>query len=303
MLIAAVALYLGGSGSGGGTAAVATPDPAAPGATATTGVGAKLPDVDTMITRLAKRLEAKPDDPEGWRMLGWSYFGTQHYPEAVKAYAKAVEQRPGDASFQSAYGEAITKAANDRVTPEAVDAFRKALAINAKDDRARVYMARLKHQNGDSKGALNDLFAILNAAAPDSVGAVSAREAIRKVSADSGVSVADRLPPEPSAQAAPAMSAAPSGVPGPTAADVQAAQKMAPSDQQAMVEGMINRLEGRLATSPKDADGWIMLIRSRKQMGQDDKAHAALTHGLAAFVGDEPSRARISAAARSFGVE
>jgi cytochrome c-type biogenesis protein CcmH len=249
-------------------------------------------------------------------MLGWSYYATQKYDQAVKAYARAVALKPGNAAFQSAYGEAMTKAAGDKVTPQAQEAFRKALAADAKDTRARIYMARLRHERGDSRGAIAELFGILNTQAPDSSEALAARQAIRKVSADSGIDVADRLPPEPAAPAAApvasplgnpaatpsATASAGAGIPGPTAAQVQAAQQMSSGDRQAMIEGMIGKLETRLNGSPRDADGWIMLIRSRKQMGQDDRAHAALSLGLAAFADDAAARARISEAARSYGV-
>ena len=33
-----------------------------------------LPDVETMIERLAARLQTAPEDADGWRMLGWSYL-------------------------------------------------------------------------------------------------------------------------------------------------------------------------------------------------------------------------------------
>ncbi len=50
--------------------------------------GKQLPDVSTMIERLAARLETAPDDVKGWRMLGWSYFNTGRYEQAAAAYAK-----------------------------------------------------------------------------------------------------------------------------------------------------------------------------------------------------------------------
>jgi cytochrome c-type biogenesis protein CcmH len=309
VLVAAGALYaMTGDKTPQGTVAAAV----AAGGVPAPGTPPSLPDVDTLMTRLEKRLETKPNDPDGWRMLGWSYYATQKYDQAVKAYARAVALRPENAAFQSAYGEALTKASGDKVTTEAQAAFRKALATDSKDARARIYMARLRHERGDSKGAIEELFGILNTQAPDSGEALAARQAIRKVSADSGISVADRLPPEVAAPvasplgnpaAAPATAEAGAGIPGPTAAQVQAAQQMSSGDRQSMIEGMIGKLESRLTTSPRDADGWIMLIRSRKQMGQDDKAKAALTHGLAAFADDAAARSRISDAARTYGVQ
>jgi len=283
VLAAAVALYLA-------TGDKPPPPPLAtlPGAGPTAGAG--LPDVDTMIERLAKRLEASPNDPEGWRMLGWSYFETQRYAESVKAYARAVALAAGDAGFQSAYGEAQVKAAGDSITPAAEKAFRASLAADPKDERARLYMARLKAAKGDGKGAIADLFAILETAAADSRMAPAVRAAIRKVAADNGIDISGRLPPEPAAPA------------GPTADDVAAARQMPADDQQAMIGGMVGRLEARLAASPRDVDGWIMLMRSRKTLGQDDQARAARDKAMAVFGDDAAARARLSAAALELGV-
>lgn len=265
------------------------PAPVAAGPLGTTqaGTDAMLPDVDTMIDRLAKRLEASPNDPEGWRMLGWSYFATGRHPEAVKAYAKAVGLKPGDAAIQAAYGEAQVKASGDLVTPQAEKAFRAALAADPDETRAQVYLARLRHQQGASAAALETLFAILGRTPADSPLQPTIRDAIRNVAADSGVDVANRLPPEPA---------------GPTAQDVQAAQQMSPSDQQAMIDGMVARLETRLAASPRDADGWIMLMRSRKRMGQDGLAKSAFEKALGVFRDDPAATARLRAAAEDLGV-
>ena len=60
-----------------------------------------LPDVNTMIERLAARLEAAPEDSKGWRMLGWSYFNTGHYEQAASAYAKAAKLDPNSAELSS----------------------------------------------------------------------------------------------------------------------------------------------------------------------------------------------------------
>lgn len=73
--------------------------------------GTVLPDVNTMIERLAKRLESAPDDVRGWRMLGWSYLNTGLYPQAVAAYAKAVALDPTSEESARALEDAKAKAA------------------------------------------------------------------------------------------------------------------------------------------------------------------------------------------------
>jgi cytochrome c-type biogenesis protein CcmH/NrfG len=70
-----------------------------------------LADVNTMIERLAARLETAPGDIKGWRMLGWSYFHTARYQEAAVAYARAVGLDPNSAELKRSYEEAKAKAA------------------------------------------------------------------------------------------------------------------------------------------------------------------------------------------------
>jgi cytochrome c-type biogenesis protein CcmH/NrfG len=67
---------------------------------------AELSDVDTMITRLATRLEREPDDVKGWKMLGWSYLNIDRVDDAIRAYEKALKLEPGDPAIQTALDQA-----------------------------------------------------------------------------------------------------------------------------------------------------------------------------------------------------
>ena len=77
----------------------------------TTAAGELLPDVNAMIERLAARLKTTPQDLEGWRMLGWSYFHTTRYEQAATAFGRALELDPGSAELKLSYEEAKAKAA------------------------------------------------------------------------------------------------------------------------------------------------------------------------------------------------
>ena len=72
--------------------------------------GKLLPDVNTMIERLAARLETAPEDAKGWRMLGWSYFNVGRYEQAAAAYARASALDPNSAEIKLAYEEAKARA-------------------------------------------------------------------------------------------------------------------------------------------------------------------------------------------------
>lgn len=77
-----------------------------------------LPDVDTMIARLAARLETDSGDADGWRTLGWSYFATENYPSAIKAYDRALDLRPDDSELKAAAAEARAKLAASSAAPD-----------------------------------------------------------------------------------------------------------------------------------------------------------------------------------------
>ncbi len=56
--------------------------------------------VDAMVAQLAERMDKQPPgnvaDTEGWVMLGRSYSMLQRYPEASRAFARALELMPGN---------------------------------------------------------------------------------------------------------------------------------------------------------------------------------------------------------------
>jgi cytochrome c-type biogenesis protein CcmH len=58
-------------------------------------------DVEAMVAKLAERMEKQPPgnvaDLEGWVMLGRSYAVMQRYPEASRAFTRALQLAPGDA--------------------------------------------------------------------------------------------------------------------------------------------------------------------------------------------------------------
>ena len=75
-----------------------------------TAAGELLPDVNAMIERLAARLETESQDIEGWRTLGWSYFHTARYEQAVAAFGRALALDPSSAELKLSYEEAKAKA-------------------------------------------------------------------------------------------------------------------------------------------------------------------------------------------------
>ena len=185
-----------------------------------------LPDVNTMIERLASRLEKEPGDAGGWHMLGWSYFHTERFDEAAKAYARALALDPDREEFKT-----------------------------------------------DLAGATAKL-------------------------AETSAAVASMQAPETAANA----SSTPAVSPGPSTADIAKAEAMPAGERDTMVRSMVERLAGRLATSPHDADGWKRLIRSRTVLGEKEAAAAALRKALEIFKDEPDQMTEIAALANELGV-
>jgi len=165
--------------------------------------GKPLPDVNTMIERLAARLKAAPEDLNGWRMLGWSYFNTARYKQAAIAYARAVELDPNSAELKRSYEEAKAKASEN-----------------------------------------------------------------------------DNVETAPSLQTA-----------------------TPPQEHDAVVQSMVDRLADRLEGSPRDVDGWTLLMRSRVVRGEREVAATAFRKALEVFKDDSTASDKITAAAVALGLK
>lgn len=266
------------------------------------GLPAPQGDVSSMIASLEAKLKDNPNDAEGWRMLGWAFFETGKFPESATAYARATQIDPKKADYWSSLGEARVLAGAGDVPPDAKAAFEKAIALDPKDPRSRYFLAVAQDIAGDHKGAIDAWIALLQDTPAGAPWEADVRRLVQEVGAKEKIEVASRLaairPAAPTGGAA--IATAP--IPGPSAQDMRAAAGMPKGQQDAMIQGMVDGLEAKLKADPKNAQGWIMLMRSRTQLGETAKASAAYASAKAAFAGDTGTLAQIDEAARELGV-
>jgi cytochrome c-type biogenesis protein CcmH len=256
------------------------------------------PDVGAMISSLEAKLKANPNDAEGWRMLGWSFFETGRYPEAATAYRKATQLKPDNADYWSSLGEALVLAGPGDVPKDASAAFARAVKLDPKDPRARYFLAVEQDMAGNHKGAIDSWIALLKDTPAGAPWEADVRKTIEQVAAKEGIDVKARLAAlRPAAAAGPA--AALNGIPGPTPQQMSAASQLPPGQQEAMVRSMVDGLAQKLEANPKQPDRWMMLIRSRMMLGQGREASAALQQAIAANPG---ARAELVQAAKTLGV-
>lgn len=262
--------------------------------------------VGDVVKRLEERLEANPKDADGWRVLGWSYDSTGRYQDALTAYGRAVELQKDNPTIRALYGEMQVKAANGVVTEAALATFEQVLAVNANDERARFFKGVAKEQKGDNQGAIDEWLALYKIAPADAEWTGDLRSRIEEVAQKAGIDVGMKLAEAKPAATATAQQApaAPShpGPAGPSAADIENAEQMSAEDRQAMVTNMVEGLANRLETSPRDPDGWIMLMRSRMAMNDAEKARAALEKAKSVFADEPETQQRIVQAAQAMGI-
>lgn len=262
-------------------------------------------DLRTMIAALETRLKDNPNDAQGWRMLAIGYFETARYGDSVRAYKRLVALTPADGAAWSALGEALVLAGDGGVNPEAAKAFETALTHDAKDPRARYFLAVRKDMTGDHKGAVEDWIALLKDSPADAPYAESVRQVTQQVAASNKIDIAGRLPAAPAAATATApgvpggAAVASAGIPGPTQEQLAAASSLPPSQQNAMVKQMVDGLAAKLAANPKNPDGWIRLMRARMVLNDAPGAAAALTAARTANPGEA---AKLAEAAKMLGV-
>jgi cytochrome c-type biogenesis protein CcmH len=78
---------------------------------------------------------------------------------------------------------------------------------------------------------------------------------------------------------------------GPTAADVAAAAKQTPAQQDQSINAMVQRLADRLKQDGSDVPGWLQLVRSYRVLGQNDKMQAAIADARRALA-NNPDKLR-----------
>jgi cytochrome c-type biogenesis protein CcmH len=182
--------------------------------------------------------------------------------------------------------------------PAALEAFTRASRIDPKDPRARYFLNVQKDLTGDHQGAIAGWLALLRetpAGAPWETDLIRTIEQVGKLRA-----IAVR-PQIDAALAARTAAAGPAAAPvrGPIQADIAAAGSIPPSEQRAMAESMVARLEQRLKTDSADPGGWVMLMRSRMTLGQPDLARAARDQAIRANPQDA---ARLRQEAEALGI-
>lgn len=251
------------------------------------------PEEAELMERLRKAVAARPGDLQGHELLARNEAALGNFAASARAQAVVINLK-GTAATAADYlalADAQVMAAGGYVSPEAEAALKAVLERDPGDPTARFYLGLMYAQNLRPDLAFG-LWRPLAEEGPQGAPWMAlVREQIEGLALAAGI---------PYTAPAPAM-AAPDAT-RPDAAAMAAAAEMPPEDRQAMILGMVDRLDRRLATEGgKEAD-WVRLIEALGQLGDRDRATAALGRARAALADDAGGLAALDAAARRAGL-
>ncbi len=115
----------------------------------------QLPPIGELVKELRQRMEANPDNAEGWFLLGRTYMRLQNYPDAVYAFERVVELLPEDTAGLLSLADALAMRDGRRVGPRAVELLRKALSLDPDSVTAMWLLGNAAADEGDTATALN----------------------------------------------------------------------------------------------------------------------------------------------------
>ncbi len=87
------------------------------------------PDIDAMVSGLRAKLEANPDNAEGWYMLGRSYMALNRYSDASYAYEQLLKLEPKSAKYMLFLADAVAMKNKGDVSGRPAELIEKALEL------------------------------------------------------------------------------------------------------------------------------------------------------------------------------
>ena len=113
----------------------------------------KLLEINKMVLRLAEKMKAKPNDAQGWLILGRSYKALEQYPQAADAFANAYRLLGNQAEVMLLYADALAYVNNRNLAGKPSELVYKALALEPDNLNALWLGGMAKAQEGDAPAA------------------------------------------------------------------------------------------------------------------------------------------------------
>lgn len=147
--------------------------------------------IEAMVAGLAKKLEAKPDDAEGWAMLGRSYATLRRFNESSAAYARAVALTPNNAQLLADYADVLAMTNGRNLLGEPEKIIQQAVNADPNNVKALALAGTVAFQHKDYRNAIELWQRILKLVPADSPVARSVAASISQAQGLMGQPLAD----------------------------------------------------------------------------------------------------------------
>ncbi|KAA9009335.1 c-type cytochrome biogenesis protein CcmI [Histidinibacterium aquaticum] len=244
-----------------------------------------------MVAQLREIVPTRPDDLQGWELLARHEAALGNYAAAARAQERVIALMGEEATVEDQVRllDLMVAATAGVVSPEAEALTDVILASDDENLAARYYVGLLYAQTDRPDVAFRIWRDVITEGPTENPYVRLSRGQIEEAAFRAGEEF--QLPPEVES------------VPGPSQEDMEAAAEMDPEARQEMIEGMVARLEGRLASQGGTAEDWARLISAKGVLGETEQAQAILDEARGVFEESEEALALIERAAEGAGLE
>lgn len=181
--------------------------------------------IQGMVKALADKLRQRPDDAEGWLMLGRSYTVLGRFDEAVPAYRKVLQLDPKNAQAMADLADALAMQAQRSFKGEPEALVAAALKADPANLKALALAGTLAFEAGDFKGAIGHWERAVQVGPADSALVQQLQGGIAEARQAAGLAPATAATADP-----PAPALAPAGISGRVELAPALAAQAAPDD-------------------------------------------------------------------------
>ena len=186
--------------------------------------------IESMVMRLAQRLETTPDDGEGWIMLARTYNALGRFGDAAAAFAKAEAKFPQDAQLLADYADTLAMAQGQRLQGKPEALIQRALKADGNNVKALALAGTVEFEKRDFGKAVEFWRRILPLLPADSEMGNSVRASIREAQEKLGQGGAVQPAPVVALKEKPSSAAKSSSVSGTIKLAPALAARAAPDD-------------------------------------------------------------------------
>lgn len=134
---------------------------------AQSGEGHQRADFEQQVEQLQARLEAEPENPQGWFMLGRSYLTLERYQDSYNAFSKVAELVGEHAEIISQKAQALYFLNDHQLTAEVQALIDRALELDPTDPGTLGLIGMAAYEAGQYPEAIAVWQTLLNSDNPD----------------------------------------------------------------------------------------------------------------------------------------